>query len=123
MKEVGKEELQQTLQSFQRDKSPGPDGLPVELFLGCYEFIEEDLRRVVEATRTTGKMLGAFNTTFIALIPKEDNQHLLKNFRPISLCNCIYKIISKVISRRLKRYYQNKSLERVVWVLRGETNS
>jgi hypothetical protein len=103
MKEVGKEELQQTLQSFQRDKSLGLDGLPMELFLGCYEFIEDDLRRVVEATRTTGKMLGAFNTTFIALIPKEDNLTSFEKFRPISLCNCIYKIISKVIARRLKR--------------------
>jgi hypothetical protein len=103
MKEVGKEELQQTLQSFQRDKSPRPDGLPVEFFLGCYEFIEEDLRRVVEATRTTSRMLGAFNTTFIARIPKEDNLTSFEKFRPISLCNCIYKIISKVISKRLKR--------------------
>ena len=39
-KEVGKEELQQTLQSFQRDKNPCPDGLPMELFLGCYEFLQ-----------------------------------------------------------------------------------
>jgi hypothetical protein len=43
IKEVGKEELYQTLLSFQKDKSLGPDGLPVEFFLGCYEFIEEDL--------------------------------------------------------------------------------
>jgi hypothetical protein len=34
IKEVGKEELYQTLQSFQKDKSLGPDGLPVEFFLG-----------------------------------------------------------------------------------------
>jgi hypothetical protein len=63
MKGVRKEELQQTLQRLQRDKSPGPDGLPIEFFLGCYEFIKEDLRRMVEATRTIGKILGAFNTT------------------------------------------------------------
>jgi hypothetical protein len=34
-------------------------GLPMELFLGCYEFIEEDIRRVLEATKITSKMLGA----------------------------------------------------------------
>jgi hypothetical protein len=45
---LGNDELLQTLQSFQRDKSPGPNGLPMEFFLGCYEFIEGDLIRVVE---------------------------------------------------------------------------
>jgi len=40
MEEVGKEELHITLQSFQKDKSLGPDGLPMELFLNCYDFIK-----------------------------------------------------------------------------------
>jgi hypothetical protein len=94
--------------SFQKDKSPGLDGLPMEFFLGCYDFIEEYLQRVVETTRTQGKMLGAFNTTFLALIPKEDNPTTFEKFRPISLCNCIYKIISKVIARRLKSVLSNQ---------------
>jgi len=59
--------------------------IALNAFLGCYEWIEDDLRRVVEATRTTGKMLGAFNTTFIALIPKEDNPTSFEKFKPISL--------------------------------------
>jgi len=102
MKEVGKEELQQILQSFQKDKSPGPDGLPVDFFLDYCEFIKEDLRRAVEATRTTSKIIKAYNTTFIASIPIEDNSTTFEKFKPISLCNCIYNIISKVIARRLK---------------------
>jgi hypothetical protein len=58
---------------------------------------------VVDLTRSIGKTFGAFNTTFIALIPKVDNPTSFEKFRPISLCNCIYKIISNVIARRLKR--------------------
>jgi hypothetical protein len=91
------------LKKNQKDKILGPDGIPVEFFLGCYEFIEEDLRRVVESSRIFGKTLGAFNTTFIVLIPKDDNSTSFKKFKPISLCNCIHKIISKLIARRLKR--------------------
>lgn len=87
MKEVGKDELLQTLHSFQNDKIPRPNDLPMELFLGCYEFIE-DLRMVVETTRDIRKMLVAYNTTFIALIPKEDNL-LLKSFDQYS-----YAIVS-----------------------------
>jgi hypothetical protein len=58
MKEVGKDELLQTLQSFQRDKIPWADGLPMEFFLGCYEFIEEDLRGWWRPQETQGKCLG-----------------------------------------------------------------
>jgi len=75
----------------------------MEFFLGCYDFIKEDLRRVVDLTRYVGKIVGVFNTTFIALIPIVDNPTSFENFRPIYLCNCIFKIISKVVARRLKK--------------------
>jgi len=58
------------MQIFQKDKTPRPNGIFVEFFLGCYDFIEEYLRRVVETRRAQGKMLVSFNTTFLALIPK-----------------------------------------------------
>ena len=57
---------------------------------------------MVEDTRISGRIPASFNTTFIALIPKTDNPVTLNEFRPISLCKCIYKIVSKVIARRLK---------------------
>jgi hypothetical protein len=92
------------LHSFQKDKSTRPNGLLMDFCIGCFDFIGEDLRRVVEATRTTGKMLGAFNTTFLALIPKDDNPTSFEKFRPIYLCNCIYKINSKIIAKIVKRF-------------------
>jgi hypothetical protein len=53
MKDVGKDELFQTLQIFQKDKIPRPNGLPMKFFLGCYEFIEKYIKRVMETTRNT----------------------------------------------------------------------
>ena len=58
--------------------------------------------QVIEDSRTSGWIPASFNSTFIALIPKSDNPLSLNDYRPISLCNCIYKIISKFIAMRVK---------------------
>ncbi len=47
-------------------------------------------------------ILKVLNTSFISLIPKQDNAQTPDRFRPIALCNVVYKIISKVVANRLK---------------------
>jgi hypothetical protein len=61
-----------------------------------------ELLEVVEESRRLGKVLGALNATFIALIPKSDKPDSFGGFRPIALCNLVYKIITKIIAAKLK---------------------
>jgi hypothetical protein len=61
-----------------------------------------DILKVVEESRKNGHIHDPLNAAFITLIPKSKNPTTFDDFRPISLCNCIYNIISKVISQGLK---------------------
>jgi hypothetical protein len=102
MDEVSKDELKEVLHNFQKDKSLGPDGWTMDFFVGLYDIIGKDILKVVEESRINGHIHGPLNSTFISLIPKKDDLQTLEDFRPISLCNNIYKVVSKIISRRIK---------------------
>lgn len=119
MVEISKEELLGILHSFQKDKSLGSNGLPTEFYLACFNTLGNDLLKVVEYSRSIGKILAAFNSTFITLIPKADNPSNFDQFRPILLCNNIYKTISKLIARILKDTLSNHICPKQFGLLKG----
>jgi hypothetical protein len=55
---------------MQKGKFLSPDGFSVKIFVAFF-IIKEDLLRVVNESQRSGKVLGDFNSTFIALIPKK----------------------------------------------------
>jgi hypothetical protein len=96
------EEIDQVLQEMPNRKAPGPDGFTVDFFKSCWDIFKHDVYRVVEDSRRSTSILKALNATMIALIPKENEAKTPYWYRPIALCNVVYKIISKVIENRLK---------------------
>ena len=58
----------------------------------------------MDCARVSGCIPPFMNSTFLALIPKKEKPLTFAYFRPISLCNMLYKLISKVIAVRLKPF-------------------
>jgi hypothetical protein len=89
MENIGKEELLRNHQSSHKDKN----GLPIEFFPSFYDFIEKDVRGLLEASRQYEGILVTFKTTFISLIQKTNNPMCYEIFFLMSICNSVYKII------------------------------
>ena len=82
--------------------APGPDGLHAIFYKRFWELLGEDLTKTVLEAVNSGSIPEGWNMTTIVLIPKVDNPEYITQFRPISLCNVIYKVISKMLAARLK---------------------
>eukprot|EP00253_Pinus_taeda_P008568 PITA_08568 len=101
-KRITMEEVEEAVRSMPNDKAPGLDGFTINFYKVCWEIVKNDIWEVVEDSRRSKTILKSLNSTFITLIPKEEEANTPEKFRPIALCNVIYKIISKVIANRLK---------------------
>ena len=86
---------------------PGPDGMPPMFFQHYWQTIGDDVSAAVLSCLNTGSIPPSINKTFITLIPKVKSPTLVSEYRPISLCNILYKLVSKVVANRLKRILPN----------------
>jgi hypothetical protein len=69
------------------------------------DFLKTDIIDVFAKFHVGGKFEKSFNATFVSLIPKKTGAMDVRDFRPISLVEGIYKIISKVPTNRFKSVF------------------
>jgi len=99
---VTEEEVSKVLKDMQNCKALGLDGFNVDFFKACWHNVKHDILNVVENSRCSKTILKALNAAFISLIPKQDSVQMADKYKPIALCNVVYKIISKVVANRLR---------------------
>lgn len=100
---VEAKEVKEALFHMHPDKSPGPDGITPGFYQKFWKVVGQDVVAVVQRFFENGRVDDQLIQTNIALIPKKKHPQFMTDIRPISLCNVVYRIISKVLANRLKR--------------------
>ena len=99
---ISDQEIKEALFDFANDKSPGLDGIPAEFYKIHWDMIGASVQQAVRWFFSTGHLLREWNKTLLVLIPKVTPPEEVSQFRPISLCNVIYKCIAKCMVNRIK---------------------
>lgn len=102
---ITSKEVQKATFQLGKTQALGPDGLNGLFYQTHWNILQEELVLSVQNFFQTGVMLVDLNKTIVSLIPKVPNPESLDQYRPISLCNYAYKIISKVLANGLKPSY------------------
>ncbi|KAA3469415.1 reverse transcriptase [Gossypium australe] len=83
-------------------KAPGIDGLPGSFFKEHWQTLGEDVLKMCHEILNNTNNVFSLNETLLVMIPKVENPCDMTNYRPISLCRFVYKMVSKVLANRLK---------------------
>jgi hypothetical protein len=97
------EDVKSALDAIGDLKTPGLVSMLAVFFKKYWDVVSEQLTKEVLHVLRGGQMPEGWNDTIISLTPKVDRPEKVTDLRPISLCNVIYKVVSKVLSNRLRK--------------------
>lgn len=102
VREVDDEEIKNVIWNSKEGTAPDPDGFSISFFKSAWEVVGKEVIAAIKHFFHTGKLLRETNATFITLIPKVLKADSFKDYKPISLCNLLYKFVTKILANRLK---------------------
>ena len=94
------DEVRYALKRTQRSKSPGPDGIPSELWSCCGEILAPILAAIFTAIGNTGCTPSGFTDGLVVPLHKAGNKAIIANYRPITLLNTDYRLLAKCLAHR-----------------------
>jgi hypothetical protein len=102
--QITMQELGNALKELKNEKSPGSDGFTTDFYKFFWINIKKTVLESINYAENVGNLSIDQRRGIINLIPKKNKDpRLLKNWRPISLLNTDYKIITKVLASRIKK--------------------
>lgn len=96
------EEVHKAVFDMHPSKAPGPDGFTAMFYQKLWPVVGEDIIAAVILILNEQVDISECNSTLITLFPKVKEPMTLKEFRPISLCNTCYKIVSRAITNQFR---------------------
>jgi hypothetical protein len=96
------DEFDQALKEIKSNTSPGIDGISNRFIKKFWTYFRIPLFQYANYCLDKGELTDSFRSAKVRLIPKKGDPKKIANWRPISLLNCFYKLISRVLTRRLR---------------------
>ena len=101
-------ELKKALNGFSENKTPGEDGFTKEFYETFFDLVWRDMLNSYNAAFETGSLSVSQRRGTITLIPKSDgNLSELSHWRPISLLSVDYKILTRILAKRVESFLPN----------------
>lgn len=101
MQGMTKSEVHEALKSMKPYKAPGPNGIQPVFFQWYWDIVSDSIHTLVENASATGSFDPELAKTLVVLIPKDSNPTTVHQFCLTSLCNVVYKILTKVLVQRI----------------------
>ena len=100
---ITEEELEKAVRSMENNKSPGIDGLTTNFYKHFWPILSDKLARVYNHAFRTGTLALSQRRGIISLLFKKGDRTQLKTWRPVTLLNTDYKILTKALANRLQQ--------------------
>ncbi|CAN6543682.1 unnamed protein product [Malus baccata var. baccata] len=100
--EVSSDEVKVAAMPMGSLKASGPDGFPGIFYQSNWDTVATEVNALIGDLMNGSDIPGGLNASHLVLIPKVQKSESVEQFRPISLCNYSYKMLSKVLANRLK---------------------
>lgn len=94
-------EIKAVVHELDGSSAPGPDGFTGDFFKHCWEIVESDVCRAVQAFFLTSCIELGLNSSNMVLLPKVSTASAIGHYRPIVLSNFLFKVVTKILANRL----------------------